>query len=181
MCNQIKKRNVNNIIIPTASLNVSPFLASYIERNIKKLRISHDQIYDVVSAINRNYGLPILFVLCWKLTLVISTVYTAIDLLSMSWMEFGYCTQITVIFIILPMICHSAVNEFQNGKILVQKMILHNTYGSAVNKELKLLLSQLTSMKIEYSACGFFYLNLPFLGSVVGVILSYIVVLSQFK
>ena len=181
--NRSINRNTQDINVPPTFGDISntSFLSTYIARNLHKLRISHDQIYDIVSSINRNYGLSILFVVCWKLVSVVASVYYVIHHNDISYKDIIYCIHTSVILVRLPMLCHSAMNEFQNSKVLVQKLILYNAYGSMVNKELKLLSSQLNSIKIEYTAYGFFVLNLPFLSSVVSVILSYILILIQFK
>ncbi|KAJ9573429.1 hypothetical protein L9F63_009157 [Diploptera punctata] len=163
-CNTIRKRNVKMISndVNMTSLNT---------RFFHELRITHEQMYDLVAVINTDYGVPILFVLCWELIVAISSVH----------FNLSYSLHLFFILVRLPVICQSAVNEFKNLKILVQKLMLHNIYGAAVNKELKLLSSQLNSMDIEFSVCGFFALNLPFLNNVVGLIVSYIVILVQFK
>jgi hypothetical protein len=63
----------------------------------------------------------------------------------------------------------------------VQKLLLEGKCRKEGVKELKMFSLQLQEMTIEYTACGFFSLNLSFFASVIGVIASYIIIMVQIK
>jgi hypothetical protein len=46
-------------------------------------------------------------------------------------------------------------------------------------RELRSFISQMKDMKVEFSVCGLFALNLPFLFGTLGVITTYVTVLFQ--
>jgi hypothetical protein len=77
--------------------------------------------------------------------------------------------------------CHTAESEIDVSKFMVQKLLLDNSLQPGDSEELKVLALQLNSTTTEYSAYGFFVLNLQFLCSVIGVIISYIVIVVQIK
>ena len=175
---RVMNKNNNDLFVSRSSVvksNASSLSNVRFINIIHKLRITHDKLHDVVSSINKDYGLTILLFFCWTLTLVITS------LPYISEYSMLYCLYTVAILGRLPIFCHSAVSEFDNSKILIQKMILHNEFGPVANKDLKRLSSQLNSMKIEYSACGFFSLNLSFLGSVISVVVSYVLLVIQLK
>jgi hypothetical protein len=61
----------------------------------------------------------------------------------------------------------------------VQKLLLLGNCRNECVKELKMFSVQLQEMTIEYTACGFFLLNLSLFTGVVSVIASYIIVMVQ--
>jgi hypothetical protein len=76
--------------------------------------------------------------------------------------------------------CHNAKQEGKRGLICVERVTAcPNTKYSTV-LELQALSHQLEHMKIEFTACGFFVLNLPLLGTVIGGIFTYILIMIQF-
>ena len=76
---------------------------------------------------------------------------------------------------------HTATNEARSSRTVVGKLLLEENSRKECVKQLKIFSLQLQAMKNEYTACGFFSLNLSLFTSVVGVIVSYVVVLVQIK
>jgi hypothetical protein len=60
-------------------------------------------------------------------------------------------------------------------------LLLEGNCRKKSTEELKMFSVQLQEMTIEYTACGFFSLNLSFFASVFGVIASYIIIMFQIK
>jgi hypothetical protein len=77
--------------------------------------------------------------------------------------------------------CHSATKEASSIRILVQKLLLEGNCSIECVEELKMFSLQLQVMTIEYTACGFFSINLNFFTTVVSVIASYFIILVQIK
>jgi len=63
----------------------------------------------------------------------------------------------------------------------VQKLLLVGNCGNESIEELKMFSIQLQVMTKEYTACGFFSLNLKFFASVISVIAFYIIIMVQIK
>jgi hypothetical protein len=72
-----------------------------------------------------------------------------------------------------------AVNECIRSPVTVQNIMLREDTDVVVMKELKMMFTQFKVMKIEFSACGLFRIDLPFLCGIFGATLSYIVIVLQ--
>jgi hypothetical protein len=92
-----------------------------------------------------------------------------------------YAIAHSLLFFQLPFVCHSSMNEARSSSILVQKLLLEGNCRNESVKFLKKFSLQLQVMTVEYTACGFFSLNLGMFTSVVSVIASYIVIMVQIK
>ena len=68
-----------------------------------------------------------------------------------------------------------------SSRILVEKLLLKENCMNENIEELGMFFLQLPEMKSEYTACGFFSLNLSVFTSVVSVIASHIVILVLIK
>jgi hypothetical protein len=84
-------------------------------------------------------------------------------------------------FIWLTICCHSTADEMQDTIVCIQKLLLHPNRIFWSTEDLRHLSSQLKNLKVEFSVCGFFTLNLQLLCGSVGAIITYIFVLNQFK
>jgi hypothetical protein len=84
-----------------------------------------------------------------------------------------------LMFVKMVTVCQFSENERETSRILVQKLLLEEYLGDKSCKELIMLSAQLRDMKIKYTACGFFTLNLPYLCSVTGLIVSYLIIMVQ--
>jgi hypothetical protein len=86
-----------------------------------------------------------------------------------------------LLFFKVTFFCHTATNEARSSRIVVEKLLLEGNCRNECVKELKMFSLQLQAMTNEYTACGFFSLNLNLFTSVFSVIASYIVILVQIK
>jgi hypothetical protein len=84
-------------------------------------------------------------------------------------------------FVKMILACQNAENEGETSKILVQKLLLEENNGDKDVKELIMLSAQLKDMKIKYTAYGFFALNFPHLCSVIGLIVTYVIIVVQLQ
>jgi hypothetical protein len=80
----------------------------------------------------------------------------------------------------LAVSCSLAVGECNHSPVIVQKIILRDDIDGEIVKELEKMFIQLQAMKIGFTACGLFNLDLPFLCGIFGVTLSYLFVTAQF-
>jgi hypothetical protein len=168
-----------NIVIVS---NVGNIEETFKESDIHLLRQIYGELYDITYLINDTYGVPILANLCWLLVGVVCSLYEALINLEVWGVEdITYTIMFTVLFFNITYFCHTAAKEAACSGILVQKLLLGGNCRNECVILLKMFSLQLRVMKIEYTACGFFSLNLSLFASVVSVIASYIVVMVQIK
>jgi len=152
------------------------------QTDIHLLRQIYSELYDITCLINDTYGVPILATTCWMLTVVVYSLYEALISFNM-WgvSDVLYAITFSIFFFKVTFICHTATNETRSSSILVQKLLLVGNCKNEMIEELKLFSLQLQVMTNEYTACGFFSLNLSLYTSVVSVIASYIIIMVQIK
>jgi hypothetical protein len=170
-----------NIIIVGVS-SVGSIEGTLKETDIHLLRQIYSDLYDITCLINESYGVPILANMCWLLVGVLCTLYEALTSLKEWGVEdITYTISFSVLFFKVMYFCHTAENEGRSSGILVQKLLLGGKCRNECVNVLKMFSFQLQVMKVEYTACGFFTLNLSLFASVVSVIISYIVIMVQIK
>jgi hypothetical protein len=81
----------------------------------------------------------------------------------------------------LTICCHSTADEVQDTLVCIQKLLLNPNRLFWSTADLKRLSSQLKNLKVEFSVCGFFTINLQLLCGSVGIIITYIFVLNEFN
>jgi hypothetical protein len=150
--------------------------------HFRSLRISFCELNHVIRLVNEDSGISVLAATIWILvSIIIGVFFTLLEAESGTYSNIGYLVPFLCLLTKLASSCHTAATESDVSKFMVQKLLLYNTLQPKDSEELKMLALQLNSTTIEYSAYGFFTLNLPFLCSVVGIIISYIVIIVQIK
>jgi hypothetical protein len=162
--------------------NVGNIEATITQSDIHSLQQIFIKLYDVISLINDTYGVPILASLCWLVAGALCNLYEALNSVGM-WrvVNMTYTIMLSALFFIVTYFCHTAANEAFSSGILVQKLLVEGNCRNECVNSLKMFSFQLQVMKIEYTACGFFSVNLSLFVSVVSVIVSYIVIMVQIK
>jgi hypothetical protein len=150
--------------------------------HFRSLRVIFSELNHTIRLINEDCGMPVLAVTMWMLVSAVFVVFFIL-LSSEYWAYTGICYLMTVLCLLtkLSTSCHTSVSEIDASKFFVQKLLLDDALHPKDMEELQMLSVQLNSTTAEYSAYGFFVLNLPFLCSVIGVIISYIVIIVQMK
>ncbi|PNF21471.1 hypothetical protein B7P43_G13506 [Cryptotermes secundus] len=161
---------------------------------IQVLQIIYSDLYDVLHANSKTYGILILLNIMAILTNTVQSMYFAVILIKEALMndaDFYVCLKGAtllsasffdlLIFIWLTICCQSTADEVQDTIVCIQKLLLRPNRPFWSTEDLKRLLSQLKNLKVEFSVCGFFSLNLQLLSGSVGVIITYIFVLNQFN
>jgi len=152
------------------------------QTDIHWLRQIYSEMYDITCLINDTYGVPILATTCWMLTGVVVALYEALISFQMCGLtDVLYAITYSIFFFNVSLICHRGTKEASSSSILAQKLLLEGNCRNEIVEEHKLFSLQLQVMTIEYTACGFFSLNLSLFASVVSVIVSYIVIMVQVK
>jgi hypothetical protein len=152
-------------------------------RQFRNLRIMYTQLYDVACLINSTYGFSLLSAAVWVFVDIITGVALLLQLnadlynfvlVTVLWT--GCCVALMAA---ITMSCSMAVSECNRSAIIVQKIIVRDDIHYEVVKELEKMLIQFQVMKIRFTACGFFNLDLPFFCGIFGATLSYLVIILQ--
>jgi hypothetical protein len=94
---------------------------------------------------------------------------------------FIWCAVFIGILLLVILSCHTTTVECHKSQILIEKLLLRSVLAYETVDELRALSLQLNNMKVSFTACGFFSLDLPFMYNFVGMICTYIVILAQFE
>jgi hypothetical protein len=171
-------------------VNITPLCVSSVgniegtlkQTDIHTLRQIYSELYDITCLINDTYGVPILASICWIFTTVLCCLYEIlINLEGWGVADIVYGITCSVLIFKIIFYCHSATNEARSSRILLQKLILEGNCRNECVKELKMFSVQLQVMKFEYTACGYFSLNLRLFTTFVSVTVSYFIVMVQIK
>jgi hypothetical protein len=176
-------RAINHGIVTTVCVSsVGNFEGTLSLTDIRLLQQIYSELYDVTCLINDTYGISILATMCWILIGVLCSIYEGlINFKLVGLTDAVYAGMFLVHFFKLTLFCHTATNKARSSSILVQKLLLEENCRSECVNQLKMFSLQLQIMKTQYTACGFFSLNLRLFSSVVSVIASYIIIMVQIK
>lgn len=153
------------------------------------LRYVYIQLYDSVGLVNSYFGIPILFEVLTVIVSSVTALYCGVYFLRAGhgdiraaiivfYMIF-YGVQFLTAFAWLVICCHTNSAEANRGVISIQRIIGSSKVKHETSVELEKLSSQLDRMKVQFTACGFFSLNLPILCTAIGLILTYILIAVQ--
>jgi hypothetical protein len=158
---------------------------------VHTLRVIHCQLHDAATLIMSNYGFPVFMVTFWIFMTIVFVLYYGLFslqevisspaaaeqhevILSLCW-----CIFCITLLVAITLTCHITTQEANLALILVEKLLLCHDLGDDTVNELKDFSTQLGNMRIEFSPCGFFTLNLSFLYAMTGVICSHIIILAS--
>jgi hypothetical protein len=166
-----------------STVRVSPiYFKSFNGSQFRFLRIILSELNCVVSLINETFGISVLAFTCWLLvSIIIALFFTLFELEDGHYGSLVYLIVYFILLIRISSICHTAGSENDTSKLLVQKLLLEDDLNPQDITELKFLSLQLTNTPVQYSAFWLFVLNLSFLCSVTGVIISYMLLVVQLK
>jgi cytochrome bd-type quinol oxidase subunit 1 len=157
--------------------------ASSRHQRFRNLRIIYSQLHDVTLLINSAYGIPLLCATFWVFINIISAANYAINLKQSGYLYVmetvlwsSFCVALMTI---MAVSCSLAVNECNRSPVIVQKILLRDDIDSEDAKDLDKMFTQFQVMKIGFSACGMFRIDLSFLCGIFGVTLSYLIIILQ--
>lgn len=162
---------------------VSPmYFRNFNGLQFRSLRNILSQLNYISSLINETYGISVLAVTCWLLVANVIVIFFMLhEIEEGQYASFIYLSFYLILLIDISLACDTAVSENDMSKFLVQKLLLEDDLTPKDITELKLFSLQLNDTLVQYSACGLFVLNLTFLCSVTGVIISYMIIMVQLK
>jgi hypothetical protein len=182
-------QNIQNSV-PTG-VAMDQHYQSKIEEKIITYRKIYKKLYDISCLINSMYGISLLISSLSHTLHFVSGVYYAIHFLLIPYSNNGglISKQRVVLFVISSLLtliriisitlsCHKACEECQRCMDIVQELLLRSDRKDTVS-QLKLFSSQLENNRIEFTACGFFAVNLSLLTAITGVTVTYVILLIQ--
>jgi hypothetical protein len=155
--------------------------------NFLQIRRMYGHIYDAVECLNSIYGLSVLLELVRNIMSVIVNMLYIIVHLSTSnektsqyhfsvlcWIAFFIFREFVII-----VSCHMAMCEAHKLQDNVQRALLRQNVTTDLLEQLKMFSVQLTVNGINFTAFGFFTLNLATLYTFIASLITYIIVLVQ--
>jgi hypothetical protein len=153
------------------------------ELSVQDFRSLYDQLYDVSSLINYIYGFPILSVILWLVTATVSnTTFLLHEGISATTAPSILLDLLYLMLLLLIMFfCHVTTDEARRSSVVVQKLLLLETLDQVTTCYLDRLFVQLEGMRVAFTSCGLFRLDMPRFCGILGVICTYVVILTQIK
>lgn len=189
---QRKMQTSNGTIVPATSARAPCNYRQCLIR-IHRMKHLHVELHSLTQLINFTFGLQIFLAIIWFIVIntlafhlvakYISTLSNMHDqimrnnfqgILAILWAIIA-----SVFLFVISVACHETSEEAAMSVSLVHSLLLDPCLISDVSKELHLFSTQLTHLKIEFSACGFFAINLPFYYSTLGFICTYVIFFCQ--
>jgi hypothetical protein len=176
----------NSVPFRSVTANVKALPVNEMQ-TILNLRRIYNHIYECVKIVNFMFGLPILVGMSRATTGLISCLYSALRIFSESIdTETAVGSVIWTVIMLGTMVCLTVICEMAASRARgighkIQTLLLEYPLRSDVLEQVKLFSQQVSKDKIEFTAAGFFIIDLSLLSSFVASVTTYIVVLIQFK
>ena len=186
-----------NYILPDTSVPMSNTGPDEVSR-IHTLRQTYSDLYDITESINGLYGYIITLELAYDFVSFVSYLYYALEVISnvkktgdrnlrgeeKIMLEFAcslcWVTQNLVRILSITSSCSATGEEARRTGTVVHKLLLRQSLLRDTSKDLQLFSIQLLNNKVEFSAGGFFPVNLSLACSMVGAATTYTIILLQF-
>jgi gustatory receptor len=187
-----------NYLLSEISMSMSYKRPDEVSR-IHTLRQTCSNLYDITELVNEIYGYQITLELAYNFVSFVSYLYYALEVLSnvkrtgdrnqrgeesitlevassLCWVTLNLVRVLSI-----TSSCFAASDEARRTATVVHKLLLRQTLPGDVSTELQLFSIQLLNNKVEFSAGGFFPVNLSLVYSMVGAATTYIIILLQVK
>jgi hypothetical protein len=162
----------NEIVKSPVTTNLKMLPISEVQ-TILNLRRMYNNIYECTKAINFIFGLHILIYVSHTMTGLTACLYSivrvfnepieAVTNIHISEFIISRVTWTTLLLgtmIAMTLICQKATSETQDIRHEVQTLLLENPLSNDVLQQLQLFSQQISSDRIEFTAAGFFIINL---------------------
>jgi gustatory receptor len=159
---------------------------------VHTLRLAYINLYDTVTLINSHFGVPVLLQIFTLMMVCVTSYYYGLYIFNNLNANIGEASTFLkpclliistsfygILFVWMIVCCHGAMQEGKRGLICVQRVTACPTTKYNIVSELQNLSHQLKHMKVEFTACGIFVLNLPLLATIIGGIFTYILIMIQ--
>lgn len=152
------------------------------------LRLAYIDLYDTVTLINSRFGISILLLIVSLVIVCVTAFYCGLysfgsfsDTHLKDFMLVFSTLWYAIPFAWLIVSCDSTMQEANRGIIYIQRTTACPNMRYRTLLQLQTLANQLRDMRVEFTACGFFVLNLSLLGTIACGILTYILIMIQLE
>jgi len=176
----------NSILFQRVTSDLKTLPVSEVQ-TILNLRRIYNHIYECSKVINFMFGLPVLIDMSRTGTGLISALYSVGELFSeptearLVSSRIIWTTVLLGTMISLTLICETAASRVRDIAHKLQTLLLENPLRSDLLQQLQLFSQQISKDRIEFTAAGFFVIDLSLLCTFLTSVTTYIVVLIQFK
>ncbi|KAJ9593630.1 hypothetical protein L9F63_014808 [Diploptera punctata] len=152
---------------------------------IHNLRKTYVDLHETKQLVMSTYEIPSVCGVATCLVLCISGLFWGVKVImsgknqNQAIYYLLMCAYDFSLFILVLLNCHLASEQANNIVMNIQKTITRNELPQEVVSELMVFVSLVRDLPFDSTPCGLFTLNLSFLCSSVGVIVSYVVLLLQ--
>ena len=181
----INRRHYSNIIMQD-STNISN-QNSWLQKEklrFRALRIIWDVLCDISSSVNSMYGLQILFCIVSAFIDITTNLSYSIIKPPSNHQLLSQIIWALMQFLLLFWIaasCSAASGEANCSVTLLQKLLLLPELHPATSAEIQLFLLQIRERKPKFTAWGVFTIDYKILGSTVGAVATFLVILVQMQ
>jgi hypothetical protein len=188
----LNRPHYSNIILPDSpSISVQNSWLHKEKLRVRALRIIWDVLCDISSSVNSMYGLQILLCIVSALieiTTNLSYSIIKIPLNAVTNVLFNHHLLSPIIWALMQFLlvfwitatCSAACGEANRSITLLQKLLLLPELHPATAAEIQLFLQQVRDRKPKFTAWDVFTINYSLLGSILGAIVTFLVILVQF-
>jgi hypothetical protein len=151
---------------------------------VYELRDIYSHLYDISHLISATYGISMLGITTWLATYTVACVVFALRHFSYGKYPVAIillCVLSLCFLAAITVPCGMTADEANRSSVLVQKLLLRRDISERSMGELDRFYTQLNSMGIKFTACGFFSLDTPMFFGIVGAICTNVIVISQLK
>jgi hypothetical protein len=162
--------------------------------HVKALQEYHMHLYDLVQLLNSAYAFQMLLCLGFLFTQLILVYNMAIDLVVkmlspkaematdiQEWNCLGTGVFLSVILTCVTVSCELACEEANRTGHLVHTLLLKPDLSRDLILQLQLFSSQVSNLRVKFTACGFFSINTSLICGIGGVVCTYLIILHQFR
>ena len=165
----------------------------YDQAQIHTLPLTHSTVYKLTCDINSEFCIQILLEMLQSFIPLVTSIYVGMIGRSNPHItnceEDGNCVRFVTHFclaalcvtklVVITAFCHMARDEISLTPALALRLMLRRPFGAESFNELQLFCKQIRNIDPEFTAFGFFTLNLRLLSSVTAAAVTYIVILIQ--
>jgi hypothetical protein len=188
----LNRRHYSNITMQDSTISIQKSWLHNEKLRIRALRIIWDILCDISSSVNSMYGLQILLcIVSAFIELTTALSYSIIELkLNVLTNEEIYLKVVApIIWALMQFMqlfwivasCSAACGEANRSVTLLQKLLLLPELHPATAAEIQLFLHQMKDRKPKFTAWDVFTINYGLLGSTVGAVATFLVILVQMQ
>jgi hypothetical protein len=189
---ELNRRHNSNILQDFTNISIQNSWLHKEKLRLRALRIILDVLCDISSSVNSMYGLQIMLcIVSAFIEMTTNLSYAIIDLKETYITIVGLYVRVgtPIIWSVMEFLkllwitaaCSAACGEANRSVTLLQKVLLLPELPPATAAEIKLFLQQIRDCTPKFTAWEFFTINYSLLGSIVGAIVTYLVILVQMQ